>query len=1021
MSAPVAPRTGRTPRGSRRALGAALVACGLLAALGGPGPASAVSSAPAAPAVAPATGPAVAPGTPPAQPPAGDAAAIGPDREDGRYVVVLRDRPVVGYAGGVPGYAATRPAPGQKATVDDPDAERYRDLLVERQSAVLAEVGAPSPLYRYTTALNGFAADLTGAQADALAKDPAVLAVRPSELLQPDTRTSPAFLGLTGPDGVWARLGGTGPAGAGAGVVVGVVDSGISPDSASFADRGLPSPPGWSGTCQTGPGFEEADCTNKLVGARFFVDGFGADRVAESDPLSPLDVNGHGTHTASTAAGNPDVPAVVDGRELGTVSGMAPAAHVAAYKVCWESEAQGGCNTLDVLAAVDQAVADGVDVINFSISGTQDDYLDPVETAFRAAAAAGIFVAASSGNSGPGASTTNHPAPWVTTVAASTHQLLEQTLVTGDGRRTVGVSGTGPLPDQTPVVLADAVPAPGADPGEAGLCLPGTLDDAAVAGSVVVCDRGENPRAQKSQVVADAGGVGMVLVNTEPNSLDPDLHAVPAVHLPVEERAPLREYVSGAAAPTAAIVPTAPTDRGPDDPPPAVPDVAPFSSRGPSAGAGGDLLKPDISAPGVGVLAATSPATGRDFDVQSGTSMSAPHISGLAALLRQAHPTWSPMAIQSAMMTTAREHAGAAGRDVLAVGAGMVEPRRFLDPGLVYDSGPADWDAFLAGQGVPVLPGQDPPVTPLPAPQLNRASVAVGSLVGTSTVTRTVTDVSDAGTRTWTPEVTGMDGVDVTVSPAQLTTAAGESATFTVTFATRDAPLDEWVQGHLVWRSGEAEVRSPLVVRPRPLAVPGAVEGSGVSGTATLEVVAGSTAPVPVTVDGLAAGATATGSVEPGPPVPFDDASNDLVPLHVPPGTSLVRVEVDGEEGDDVDLFLLRIGGQDIIEVVDASLSPGPDETVEVAEPEPGPYLAVVNGFSTAEPGGTADYASAAWVVPTGPTGNLTVEPEILQPGAPGETLPLVLTWQGLEPGGSHLGVLRYEGVEDRTLVRITS
>jgi subtilisin family serine protease len=892
--------------------------------------------------------------------------------EAGRYVVVMKDEPVIGYDGDVRGFAATQPAEGQKFEADSPAAKRYRGHLKGKQDQALKRAGNPKTLYRYTNSISGFAADLTARQASELAKDPAVLTVAKNEIMKPDTNASPAFLGLSGKKGVWSELGGATPkggTGAGAGVVVGVIDTGIRPESPSFADNGMPAPSGWKGECETGPGFPASSCNNKLIGARYFVDGFGENRLADYESVSPLDMDGHGTHTASTSAGNNGVRAEIDGRDLGTISGMAPAAHVAAYKVCWDDNAGGGgCATADSVAAIDQAVADGVDVLNFSISGTTNNFLAPVELAFMFAADAGVFVAASSGNSGPGASTTNHPSPWLTTVAASTHVVYEKTLVTGDGQRFIGSSVAAPLPAQTPMVLSDKIAKSTSEAGveDARLCVDGSLDESKAAGKLVVCDRGVTARIDKSLEVKRAGGAGIVLVNREPGSLDNDAFFVPGLHLDHTKRDALRTYVEGTQNPTGAIEDT---NVGSDT---KLPEVAPFSSRGPTDGAGGDLLKPDISAPGVGVLAAYSPrAHGRSFDFASGTSMSSPHIAGLAAHVKQAHPTWSPMAVKSAMMTTARDHASAESNDLFAGGAGFVEPRRFLDPGLVYDSKQSDWWAFLAGQGVTYSDGSPVSLNPIDASDLNLASIAIGDLVGEQTITRTVTNVATSGgPATYKASVTGLQGIDVKVEPAKLQLRPGQSASFKVTFTTNGAKLGQYAQGHLVWKHGNHTVRSPIAVKPVAASAPAIVNTAVDATDVGIEVRPGYTGTMSASVLGLAKGevANATATNTGGATFNPADERNYRQNISVPAGTFATRVEVKSPNPtqDDLDLFIQRVGGG----IVAQSAAGGSDEIVTAVLPA-GDYVVHVQAWSVKDNADTTSFDVRTFQVPNKDTGVL--------------------------------------------------
>ena len=930
--------------------------------------------------------------------------------EAGKYVVLLKDEPAVGYEGGVAGLQATKPAEGEDFAATAQATKEYRAYLEQQQDAAIAQAGVDDVTYQYTDAVNGFAAELSADEASALAKDPRVLAVTKDEMRQLETSVSPRFLGLTGTNGVWAQLGGTKNTrkGAGAGVVVGVIDSGIWPENPAFSGAGFGRPKGWNGTCQTGEEFTKRNCNNKLIGARYFVDGFGADNIADYEYLSPRDADGHGTHTASTAAGNDGVRAVVDGRDFGRVSGMAPEARIAAYKVCWDGrDGGGGCFGSDSVAAIEAAIADGVDVLNFSISGTSSNYLDAVELAFMYAADAGIFVAASSGNSGPTASTTNHPSPWLTTVAASTFTVYEKTLVTGDGQRFIGSSITEPLPEQTPMVLSDTIAAEGVETSEAGLCAPDSLDEAGAAGKLVVCDRGVYDRVAKSREVARAGGVGMVLVNVVPGSLDNDLHTIPTVHLADTERDAVRAYAASADA-TGAIVDdnTGSTTQ--------VPEVAGFSSRGPSLGAGGDILKPDIAAPGVGVLAAYSPrSAGRDFDFLSGTSMSSPHIAGLAALVKDAYPDWSPMAIKSAMMTTARPHASDASNDVFAGGAGFVNPRKFLNPGLVYDADQDDWWAFLAGQGVTFSDGTPVSENPIDASDLNQASIASGALAGSQTITRTITNVGPPAA--FAGRVTDLPGFDAKISPRRVALDTGESATVEITFTRTSAAFGQYSQGQLVWNDGRGtRATSPIALRPVPLAAPAEVsvtEGE----TTSVEVTPGFSGTLTTQVKGLTAGVVTEQTAQNTGGAAFSptDPRNVRQAFTVPAGTTLTRVELraNDPENDDLDMFLQNATTG---AVVAQAASGAANERITSLSLPPGEYVIHVQAWAVAGNAPTTTFDVRTFTVPDADAGNLAVTPasQAATTGDPvtvgltptGLTEPAYLGWVGFSTGSTLAG-----------------
>ncbi len=480
------------------------------------------------------------------------------------YIVQLTDAPVVAYTGDIPGYPVTKPAPGNKINVLDSKVVKYAGYLDKQHEKAVKAVGATKKLYDYRYSYNGFAVELTEAQAEAMKTTAGVLAVSKDEMVYADTSSTPAFLGLSDPGGFWS-------AAKGENVVIGIIDSGIWPESLSFSDRTGTSPsgkggklsyrqiPGWNGKCTPGELFTGANCNKKLIAAQYFNAGWGGNAGIDAERPwefnSPRDYNGHGTHTSSTAGGNEGVAVTGPGAVFGTISGIAPRARIAMYKALWSTQdaSTASGNTSDLVAAIDQAVADGVDVINYSISGSLTNFADPVEISFMYAADAGVFVAASAGNSGPASSTVAHPSPWITTVAAGTHNRSGSGSVTlGNGVTYYGASlanAVGPAP------LINSMDAglPGVDPVLLALCyssLDGAvvLDPAKVAGKIVVCDRGVTARVNKSYAVMEAGGIGMILVNTSLTSINADFHSIPTVHLQSTDRAAVKAYAATAGA-----------------------------------------------------------------------------------------------------------------------------------------------------------------------------------------------------------------------------------------------------------------------------------------------------------------------------------------------------------------------------------------------------------------------------------------------------------------------------------------
>lgn len=935
---------------------------------------------------------------------AGPGAAPAAAVTAGLYVVTLDAPPAAGYDGGRAGFPGTRAPAGSRFDAGRTAVTRYRRLLAEEQDRVLSAVGSPRLVYRYTTALNGFAARLSSEQVKRLRALPEVAAVEQNTVEHLATADATRFLGLAGERGLWARVGG--PEGAGNGVVVGVVDSGVWPDNPSFADlpastverRDLDE---FTGTCPAAQDWQTGDCGSKIVAARHFVSGFGADRLSGSDYLSPRDGHGHGSHTAATVAGNHDVTAQVDGRRAGVVSGVAPAARLAVYKACWAAPdpRDDGCATADTVKAIDTAVADGVDVLNYSISGSRTSVTDAVQEALRHAAESGVFVVAPAGNTGPALGPVAHASPWVTTVGASTYQSPQGAAVLGNGRWLVGAMAAEQELPPGRLALAEDVAAAGADPRTARLCFPGSLDARKVAGAVVVCERGVNARVEKSTTVQRAGGAGMVLTNSTRGSEDADLHAVPTVHIDASEGEELEAYVARAgAAATVTLDPDA--DDGTS-----APRVARFSARGPSDALGGGLLKPDVTAPGVGVVAAVAPPANADrrWDAYSGTSVAAAHVAGLAALSLDRHPDWSPARVKSALMTTAYDLQGPHGP--VSTGAGHVDATAMLDPGLVYDSGPAQWRGLVT------------PRRPARARDLNLASIGVGSLVGRTTVERTVTNVSPRA-ETYTSSVSGLRGVDAVVRPRSMTLAPGESQTYRLRLVLDErAEYGEYTQGRLTWRGSHGHVvRSPIAVRPKSVRAPIHLRGSGESGSVRLAARSGMAGGLDVVMHGLVGSAARPLSLVPRPidlDAPASGPGTEEATFVVGEDTVAARFEAAGaRRGDDLDLYVYRDG-----ELVAASATDARRERVTLDAPEPGVYRVYATASSAAD-GVATEGSLTGWVVAPDSADNLLVSPNPA-PAAIGERFSLTASWSGLDSGLRWFGVLGYDSSTDVTYVSI--
>ncbi|XP_018847003.1 subtilisin-like protease 3 [Juglans regia] len=672
----------------------------------------------------------------------------------------------------------------------------------------------PRMVYSFRNVVTGFAAKLTEEEVKAMEKMDGFISARPERILSLHTTHTPAFLGLHQGLGVWKD------SNLGKGAIIGVLDTGILPDHPSFSDEGVPSPPAkWKGKCE----FNAAACNNKLIGARSFQNGR---KVA----IPPFDDAGHGTHTASTAAGNFVKGANVFGSANGIAVGMAPFAHLAIYKVC---SAGGGCAESDILAAMDTAVEDGVDVLSLSLGGGSSPFhADGIALGAFGAIQKGIFVSCSAGNGGPFYGSLSNEAPWILTVGASTiDRSFRATAKLGNGDQYDGESLLQPKDfDSTLLPLVYA----GANGNmSSAFCAPGSLNDIDVRRKVVLCKRGGGiGRTEKGQVVALAGGAAMILMDLEINGFttSADPHVLPATLVNYAAGLKILAYINSTSAPTATILFKGTVIGGSS-----APSVASFSSRGPSEESPG-ILKPDIIGPGVNILAAwpvpvdNNTYSKSTFNVISGTSMSCPHLSGIAALLKSSHPSWSPAAIKSAIMTTA-DVLNLGGKpifdqrllpaDIFATGAGHVNPTKANNPGLVYDTKPEDYIPYLCGLNYTDIQVElivqravnCSQVEIIAEAELNYPSFSIVLGSSTQDYTRTVTNVGLANS-TYTLDLLVPQGIGMSVNPNKLTfTKANQKVTYSVEFIPQSGSIGKpFSQGYLRWVSDRYSVTSPITI-----------------------------------------------------------------------------------------------------------------------------------------------------------------------------------------------------------------
>ncbi|KAE8725719.1 hypothetical protein F3Y22_tig00008146pilonHSYRG00022 [Hibiscus syriacus] len=680
-------------------------------------------------------------------------------------------------------------------------------------------------IYTYNHVIQGFSASLTPAELEVLKNSPGYVSSVIDRTVKVDTTHSFKFLGLNSGTGAWPV------SNFGKDVIIGVIDTGVWPESESFNDNGVTDVPSrWKGECESGIQFNSSSCNKKLIGARFFNKGLIAHNPNITISMnSPRDTEGHGTHTSTTAAGTYVEDTSYFGYAVGTARGMAPGARVAMYKALWEE----GAYTTDIIAAIDQAIDDGVDVLSMSLGLDELElYEDPIAIATFAAIEKNIFVSTSAGNEGPDVETLHNGTPWVLTVAAGT---MDREFVA-----TLNLGSKGPVngialypgnfsSSEFPIVFMDACG--------------NTTDLRKTKQKIIVCqDPGkEDSLNDQFNNVQVAGNIAGVFIT---NNSDVDVFAqspFPAIFLEQKDGDAVVEFIKTNNDPKASIefkktiLGIKPSPR-----------VTSYTSRGPSYSCP-SVLKPDIMAPGDSVLAAWPTNIGAarvnedlvfsNFNLLSGTSMACPHVSGIAALLKASYPDWSPAAIRSALMTTSDQidNTGSPIKDMgdnlrpanpLAMGAGHVNPNKALDPGLVYDATVQDYVNLLCGlnfteKQIKIITKSSSNNCSNPSLDLNYPSFIAffddtGAKPNSTAMLefqRTVTNVG-GGSFTYRATVTPINGLKVTVEPDKLVfTAKYEKKSFKLSVEGQ-RQLNEAVSfGYLIWEdSGRKHVvRSPIV------------------------------------------------------------------------------------------------------------------------------------------------------------------------------------------------------------------
>jgi len=949
-----------------------------------------------------------------------------------------------------------------KAWVADIEAEQAR---------VLAKAGPDvRQIYSYRFGLNGFAARMSIAQAQKLEHLPEVLEVWEDEVRPLATSHSPTFLGLFDANTGLRSVEGLD----GDGIVIGVIDSGVTPEHPALQDtrdadkpracrsswgettilgkwlcrryKKLPKvvafepPEGWNGTCETGDRFVATDCNNKLIGARWYIDGaLETGPIDDGEIHSPRDADGHGTHTATTAAGN-RTSASLFGTLVGDIEGMAPKARVAIYKACWlrPGASRASCNTSDLANAIDAAVADGVDVINYSVGSSLLRTTAPDDLALLAATKAGVLAVVAAGNEGPNLGTIGSPAggPWAITIAASSRdgELNVEAMEITVPPRIAGKYAVREASFTPPLQAVDPIEASlvAVDDGDTSLDTGGTgteadgcqplLNGDAVNGNIALLQRTGCRFDEMVKNAADAGAVAAIVYNIagDPIVMDGDsgLSDIPALMIgQADANLILAEFDES-------IAVTAVLDKGflltSNE---TGNTMATFSARGP--GPVPDVLKPDVTAPGVNILAGFSPDSahstpGEFFGYISGTSMAAPHVAGAAALLRQAHPEWSPGAIKSALMTSSRQDitgsGGLSNASPFDFGAGHIVPNDALNPGLVYTITAAEYDAYVAD-----MAGQ--------ARNLNLPSIAMSKLASSQTVTRRVTNPSDeAGA--YTVAVSPPPGMGVAVVPTSISLAPGESTTFDVTVSYLSGPLDLWRFGSFTWRSDTHDVYSPVAVKPTSILAPPEITTFGGTGSLSFDVEFGYSGGYSPQVHGLNQPLILNGFVDNDPTKTFSFRTDAGVTRHVisvPADQLYARFALfdaltDGD--DDLDMYAYYCGttGASCTKLGESG-EPTSQERFDVYRPAAGLYAVFVHGFETDEVAGGpgSNYQLLGWSIGiTDDVGNMTASgPAFVSAGT---TDTVTVDWSGLGTNTIYLGGISHntpQGVSGLTLITI--
>jgi len=936
-----------------------------------------------------------------------------------RYIIRLKDDSVAMYRGGVSGLSATHVATVNRSSIKgvtiekssrlDPKADHvvaYRNYLESKQSSFLTSASGKlnrqlDVLGQTQFALNAVIVEVTQAEAARLASLPGVARIERDKLHFTQTDAGPRWIKA---DKIWDGSA-SGVASKGEGVIVGIIDTGINADNASFADVGAD---GYDHTNPLGEGVYLGDCAtdewkslcnDKLIGVISYKDI--TDAQLERDPTIPVngvDHNGHGSHTAGTTAGNVltdvalyDAEGNVMDTKFTEMSGVAPHANVVSYQVCYpgENDAIGfsGCFPSLTVQAIDHAIANGVHVLNYSIGGgSSNPWNDSDALAFLGAREAGIHAATSAGNSGPGAATVGSPgdAPWISTVAAYSHDRIFRDkelngFSGGDTDAPAAMTGSAMSGGFSGEIVYAGNFTNANDPdGDPAQCLQPFPKDTFTASQIVVCDRGAIARTQKGVNVRDGGAGAFVLANVDggASSVVADPHVIPAIHINAEQGNALRTWLASGTGHMATVTDTEISRDAAN-----ANVAAGFTSRGPGASVP-DILVPDMAAPGRQIFAAYADEQSdkfkanpdpKDFAFLSGTSMASPHVAGALALIKATRPNWTPAEAQSALMLTAdfntKSDDGVTQSTFFDGGAGMIQVDKAVQSGLVLNEDRAGYEAQAPGTGDPS--------------NVNMASLTRAQCVGVCTFVRTV-KATKAGTWTLAGEAI-TTGVNVSAEPASFTLAEGESQEVTVTVDAGAVANDTWGFAHLTLESGDGEMlKMPVSVKAANGNIPSEASITAhrnndsyvMSGLQSVAIesftssVTGLQAPT-MHVDALPLDSN-NGSA-------YDDLEDGVKTywLTVPEGTPRVVAEILKSASPDLDMRIgLDANGDGVVEESEevASSATGTAlEKVDLIKPAAGSYWVTVQNWAASSDGAVDEYELATVVLENMDKGNLTV------------------------------------------------